>query len=201
MLPPFDPKSSYIAIQGVSMKTTWLFIAGLAFILLAGQMASAQSVSPTVNAPAQVAVSGPLRQGVVDENGNRKEPHKFHPLPRHGGDQGNGRDDVQQSNEGLLLKTDVGHNFPGVGSTGFAPPDNNMAVGPNHILQTVNSRYAIYDKNGILLAGPFALDSVWASLGDTNSCSTSDTGDVVAQYDKLADRFIITQLGSDSGPY
>jgi hypothetical protein len=181
------------------MKTKWLFIAGLASIYLAGVVASAQTVSPTVVSPVQVAVSGPLSHGTDDGNGNRKEPKKLHPIPRHGG--GPGRDDVHQADEGLLLSTDVGKDFPGVGANGFAPPDTNMAVGPNHIMQTVNSRYAIYDKNGILLAGPFALNSLWASLGSGNSCAVSNNGDVVAQYDKLADRFIVTQLGSTTAPF
>jgi hypothetical protein len=181
------------------MKTTWLFIAGLASVFLTGQAASAQTVSPVVISPVQVAVSGPLSHGTDDGNGNRKEQHKFHPIPRHGG--GPGRDDVHQADEGLLLNTDVGTNFPGVGANGFAPPDTNMAVGPNHIMQTVNSRYAIYDKNGILLAGPFALSSLWSAFGSGNNCAVSNNGDVVAQYDKLADRFIVTQLGSTTAPF
>ena len=181
------------------MKTTWLFIAGLASLVLAGEIASAQTVSPAVISPVQVAVSGPARNGTDDGHDNKKEPHKLHPIPHHGG--GPDRDDVHQATEGLLLNTDVGVNFPGVGSNGFAPPDTNMAVGPNHILQTVNSRYAIYNKSGILLAGPFALNSMWANFGEGNACTTSNTGDVVAQYDKLADRFIVTQLGSFDAPY
>ena len=123
------------------MKTTWLFIAGLASFVLAGEIASAQTVSPAVISPVQVAVSGPARNGTDDGHDNKKEPHKLHPIPHHGG--GPDRDDVHQAAEGLLLNTDVGVNFPGVGSNGFAPPDTNMAVGPNHILQTVNSRYAM----------------------------------------------------------
>ena len=76
-----------------------------------------------------------------------------------------------------------------------------MAVGPNHILQTVNSRYAVYTKSGAQLAGPFSLSSLWSPLGTGNGCATNNGGDVVAQYDKLADRFIVTQLGGISAPY
>ena len=76
-----------------------------------------------------------------------------------------------------------------------------MAVGPNHILQTVNSRYAIYSKTGALLVGPNSLSSLWAPLGTSNGCATNNGGDVVAQYDKLADRFVVTQLGGISPPY
>ena len=181
------------------MKTTWLFIAGFALILSAGQVASAQTGSPVVVAPSQVAVSDSLRHGVDDGKDNRQEPRKFHPIPRRGHDAEH--DDAHQASEGLLLNTDVGTNFPGVGANGFAPPDTNMAVGPNHILQTVNSRYAIFDKNGILQVGPFSLSSLWAPFGSGNPCATSNNGDVVAQYDKLADRFIVTQLGSTTAPF
>jgi hypothetical protein len=76
-----------------------------------------------------------------------------------------------------------------------------MAVGPNHILQTVTSRYSIYNKSGAWLVGPNSLSSLWAPLGTGNGCATSNGGDVVAQYDKLADRFIVTQLGGTSAPY
>jgi len=181
------------------MKTTWLSLAGLITIFLVTDITSAQSVTPTVVSPGQVAVSGPARHGTDAEHGNKKEPRKLHPIPHHGG--GPDRDDVLQADEGLLLNTDVGINFPGVGSNGFAPPDTNIAVGPNHILQAVNSRYAIFDKNGILLAGPFALSSLWTNFGEGNACTTSNSGDVIAQYDKLADRFIVTQLGSFTAPY
>ena len=83
-----------------------------------------------------------------------------------------------------------------------APSDANMAVGQNpsynYIFQTVNSRYAIYTKSGALVVGPNSLSSLWAPLGNSNGCATNNGGDVVAQYDKLADRWIITQLGGTS---
>jgi len=33
----------------------------------------------------------------------------------------------------------------------FAMSDTNIAVGPNHIVETVNLRYAVYNKSGALL--------------------------------------------------
>jgi len=47
--------------------------------------------------------------------------------------------------------------------------------------------------------GPNSLSSLWSALD--NGCATQIAGDVVAQYDKAADRWIITQLGSPASPY
>jgi hypothetical protein len=147
--------------------------------------------------PAQFTVSAPLRNGQDDPNpkGGR---HDYKSLPQHPGN-GN-RDDVQQTETGALTDTHPGAHFAGVGSNGFIPPDTNMAVGPNHIVQTVNSRYAIFSKAGALLAGPHSLSSLWAPLTGTG-CATNNAGDVVAQYDVVADRFVITQLGGTSAPF
>lgn len=46
----------------------------------------------------------------------------------------------------LLLKK-----FPGIPQTNSIPPDPTIAVGPNHVVACVNSRFSIWDKNGTLL--------------------------------------------------
>lgn len=46
----------------------------------------------------------------------------------------------------LLLKK-----FPGIPQTNSIPPDPIIAVGPNHVVACVNSRFSIWDKNGTLL--------------------------------------------------
>src|SRR5262249_36402148 len=158
----------------------WLFMTSVAAIWLSGEVASAQTSSPVVMSPDRVAISKPLSQGT--DNGDRKDGkvHELHPIP-HGGN-GSNRDDAHQTTPGFPPKAQEGIKFPGVGSNGFVPPDTNMAVGPNHILQTVNSQYAIFDKSGSLLVGPFSLSSIWAPLGSGSGCATNDAGDVVAQH-------------------
>lgn len=42
-------------------------------------------------------------------------------------------------------------NFAGIPATGWQPPDNNIAVGPSHVLVAVNTDLAGYSKSGTLL--------------------------------------------------
>jgi uncharacterized membrane protein len=89
--------------------------------------------------------------------------------------------------------------FPGIGANGFAPSDANVAVGPNHIVQMVNTEVAVYNKSGSIFAGyPKTLGSIFTNLG--GNC-TGESGDPIVQYDKAADRWVLTQLESLSGPY
>src|SRR5712691_1939650 len=74
-----------------------------------------------------------------------------------------------------------------------------MAVGPNHVFVAVNSVYQIFTKTGASVLGPKTLSSLWTGVG--GGCATANAGDVVVQYDKLADRWILTQLSSLSSPY
>ncbi|MCG3127661.1 MAG: hypothetical protein CHACPFDD_02528 [Phycisphaerae bacterium] len=39
-------------------------------------------------------------------------------------------------------------NFPGIAQTELSPPDPDIGVGPNHIVQVVNARFAVFDKCG-----------------------------------------------------
>src|SRR5262245_58828510 len=188
------------------MKTSCLLMISVAAVCLSGEIAAAQTSGTIVTSPERVAVSRPLSDG-NDNIGPRKaeaEAEEVHGMPRRkSGPRGgnSNRDDAHQTAPGQQGKMQEGIKFPGVGSNGLVPPDTNMAVGPTRILQTANSRYAIYDKSGNLLNGPFSLSSIWTPLGIDNGCATNDAGDVVAQYDKLADRFIVTQLGGLAPPY
>ena len=182
------------------MKRFLHLAAGLSVVFAAATTTHAQT--PSVTGPTQVTVSAPLTSGTDDTDGNSHHVHNHGQLPGRGdqdGDQDN--DDDSQGSPGPVQNTIPGTEFAGVGALGYAPPDTNMAVGPNHIVQTVNSRYAIYNKSGVRLVGPNTLSSLWSPLGSSNGCATNNGGDVVAQYDKTADRFVITQLGGTSAPF
>ncbi len=97
-----------------------------------------------------------------------------------------------QTGSAASLAASVGVNFDGIGAQGYSPSDVNLAVGPNHIVQTVNVRMAVYSKTGVLLSGPTNLADLYKPLG--GSC-TMGGSDPIVLYDRLADRWLITSIG------
>ncbi len=100
-------------------------------------------------------------------------------------------------------------NFNGVGQ-GFtgpagnftvssAPPDPNSAVGPNHVVEIVNSAFAVFNKSGTAVYGPAQTNTLWSGFG--GGCETNNDGDAVVRYDSIADRWIITQFSVATTPY
>jgi hypothetical protein len=100
----------------------------------------------------------------------------------------------------------IGLNFEGLGlgTPGFgiccAPPDTNGAVGATQYVQWVNLSFAVYNKTtGARVAGPTAGNALWAGFGGT--CQTNNSGDPIVQYDKIANRWILTQFQVGSQPF
>src|SRR6185312_14864966 len=95
--------------------------------------------------------------------------------------------------------------FDGVGQGAFgfspnaAPPDTNGAVGATQYVQWVNESFAVFSKAGALLAGPTAGNTLFQALGATHPCAVHNDGDPIAQYDKLANRWVLTQFSVTSG--
>src|SRR6516165_10151264 len=114
---------------------------------------------------------------------------------------GEGEQHGQGPDIGIQSKT----SFAGIGANGFIPSDANIAVGKTnsagagYIVQVVNTEISVYNKTGTLLTGPVQLDSLWTPLGGV--CASSKAGDPIIQYDSVADRWLVAQLGSQSSPY
>jgi hypothetical protein len=126
---------------------------------------------------------------------------------------------IEQTSQGARLAAPLLESFDGLGA-GFEglqgtskfrnPSDNSLAVGPNHILQIVNSRIAIfskksvtYSKSGTVLYGAVATKSVWTGFG--GACEARNNGDAVVRYDQLAERWLIvmpifSRIGPDEFP-
>ncbi len=103
--------------------------------------------------------------------------------------------------------TSAGLNFAGVGNGDYgfvpnaAPPDTNGAIGATQYVQWVNESFAVFDKtNGAILTGfPKAGNSIWA--GFAGACATNNDGDPIVQYDKIANRWVLTQFSVTTTPY
>jgi len=126
---------------------------------------------------------------------------------------------VEQTSQGMRPAAPLVESFDGLGA-GFQgpqgtatfrnPSDNSLAVGPDHVVQIVNSRIAIYSKkgskygkSGIVLYGPVATKSVWTGFGGV--CEARNNGDAVVRYDQLAGRWLIvlpifSRIGPDEFP-
>ncbi|MEZ5317683.1 MAG: hypothetical protein R2752_09810 [Vicinamibacterales bacterium] len=101
----------------------------------------------------------------------------------------------------------LGEGFTGPQGTATTrnPSDNSLAVGPDHIVQTVNSRMAIftkkgakYDTTGHVLYGPVNTNNVFR--GFTGVCDERNNGDAVVRYDQLADRWLVVMPIFSRGP-
>jgi hypothetical protein len=149
---------------------------------------SSSAVRDLPSAPAAAASSTADAQEVQSERG---------PSANDGNFQGEGsRQDSQGNNQGLspVLTFEGLNNLDNAGflGHGWTPPDPVGAVGPNHYVEMVNTVFAVYDKKGTRLIGPFLLSSLWQGFAVTG-CN-DNSGDPVVLYDRRADRWIMTQF-------
>ena len=101
------------------------------------------------------------------------------------------------------LGAPIGANFEalGVGTPGYAvsgaPPDTTLGVSDTQIVQWVNTDLAVYDKSGNpLLAAPGFIpgNQIWSGLAPGSLCRSFNGGDPLVQYDRIADRWILSQF-------
>jgi hypothetical protein len=90
----------------------------------------------------------------------------------------------------------VGFDGPQGPATLRNPSDNSLAVGPNHVVQIVNTRMAIFtkkgkefDTTGKILYGAVETRNVFKDFG--GPCEERNNGDAVVRYDQLANRWLI----------
>lgn len=194
-----------------------LFILGFIFVgifaaasVFSGPVLMAQSPDRISDPDSTIIVHHPVRHdqsgklGMIDREErnteskiiNRKGPRITVP---------EGAKKVEQTSQGHRSPAELVASFDGLG-VGFKgphgtsrqgnPSDNSLAVGPNHIVQTINTRLAIftkkgekYDKTGRALYGPVQTRNVFRGFG--GACEQQNNGDAVVRYDQLADRWLI----------
>jgi hypothetical protein len=133
-----------------------------------------------------------------------KEPKRGLPVPASGGP-----DAAVQGSPGLAAAPALGLGFDGVGQ-GFtgpagtftvtsAPPDPNGAAGPNHFVEIVNQSFAVFNKSGTAVYGPVATNTLWAGFG--GGCQSNDDGDATVAYDRISDRWVISQFSVSTTPF
>jgi len=182
--------------------------------------AVARDTSARLTASAADASGAPpnVRHEAADAAGH--EPHALALAPERGGedeeDRGTapaipvmtappGSAAVEQTAFGTRPPATLVASFDGLGA-GFTgpqgtatmrnPSDNTLAVGPDHIVQIVNTRMAIFtkkgkrfDTTGKVLYGPVETRNVFRGFG--GGCEARNNGDAVARYDQLAGRWLI----------
>ena len=92
--------------------------------------------------------------------------------------------------------------FEGIGDVWrVIPPDIEGDIGPNDYVEWVNLSYAVYNRSGGLLLGPIEGRSLFSAL-PSGPCKTYNRGDPIVLYDRLADRWVLSQFASGTtGPY
>jgi hypothetical protein len=95
----------------------------------------------------------------------------------------------------------MGISFDGITSgSGWAAPDTNGAAGATQFVEWVNTQFAVYNKtNGSLIYGPVAGSTIWSGFG--GACEADNNGDIIAQYDKAAGRWVMMQHAILVEPY
>lgn len=196
--------------------TRWLPVcaAVLAIFLLGSHRLAAQSTprdsTTRVRPPARYDESGALRENEEHEREalGLSDEVPVITVPR-------GATAVEQNTQGDKPAPELVTSFDGLG-VGFKgpqgtsrqrnPSDNSLAVGPNHIVQIINTRMAIftkegekYNETGKPLYGPVQTRNVFRGFGGT--CEQQNNGDAVVRYDQLADRWLIVMpIFSSIGP-
>jgi Big-like domain-containing protein len=91
----------------------------------------------------------------------------------------------------------LGEGYPGFTVTA-APPDPNIAVGPNHVVQWVNNAFVVFDKSGAQVAAPVSDGTFWGLLSTCNQLG--GFSDPIVQYDRAADRWLVGEVAIPALP-
>lgn len=93
----------------------------------------------------------------------------------------------------------LGNGFAGF-SVNSAPPDTNGSVGATQYVQWVNESFEVFDKSTrAAVAGPVPGNQLFQSLGSSHPCAVNNDGDPIAAYDKVNNRWILTQFSVTNG--
>ena len=170
---------------------------------------AAQGRGPTINKSVKNDVSIPLRDMPgKPSNGHGGQADNFAPLKTVTKGRPNTLNPHVQNRIGPVAIATTSNNFDGVGN-GFtgpngtftvasAPPDTNGTVGPQDFVQTVNTDFAVFNKDasrgtvGSVRYGPVAINTLWSGFGGL--CQSDNDGDPTVVYDGISNRWVISQF-------
>ena len=91
------------------------------------------------------------------------------------------------------------------------PPDTNGSVGETQFVQTVNAYFAVFDKTDLIKSGTRSatpvrpvfgwtpINVIWRGFG--GKCEANNDGDPIVAYDRIAKRWVITQMSYTGNGY
>lgn len=134
-------------------------------------------------------------------------PYNLEPPPRfisqNGSRSSGGSSEVPVSEESEVLPSapPLDKSFAGLGDNNTKiPPDTHGAVGPAHLMETLNTEVAIYDKSDGSEISKTSLQSFWASLGTGVGQPANSPFDPKVVYDQHDARFITVAMGGKTSP-
>ncbi len=187
-------------------KMTGLTLAAMGCLIACSLPAAAQENATVIQHATRFAISPPLRDLAKMQQPPVYGLHQANPVRRiPKAAMGPVVDRVEQSSANQPAGFSIGANILGVGN-GFpnyqvpdAPPDTNMAVGDTQVVQWVNTSYTVCSKTSPYACGPaIEGNTLWSALGGT--CFADNDGDIIAQWDVVAHRWLLTQ-NVFSSPY
>lgn len=180
----------------------------LSAILLFGALtATAQksALVPAMDRPVYFDVSPPLRDLIQAPNGPADRSWKDGVVKNYADPQpGDGvirNDGAVQDYFGSVLADTTIVNVEGMHNLGgYVPPDTHGDVGLNHYFQVINCSYAIFNKSGNKIFGPYGNSTVWSGMPNN-----SNDGDAIVLFDEVANRWLFSQFslpnGSSTAPF
>ncbi len=98
---------------------------------------------------------------------------------------------VMSTTEGGIDSVILFSSFDGIPETNSIPPDPYLAVGPDHIIQTVNTSFRISDKEGNTLA------TIGADQWYSSVLASPDAFDPKVLYDHFEERWVMVWLSQN----
>ena len=92
----------------------------------------------------------------------------------------------------------LGTTITGGNGNSFAPPDTDGAIGPNHYVQFINGRFAIYNKTTGALISAVSDTSFWNSAG-ASSLTGQGLSDTRVIYDPLSGHWFAVEITTNFG--